>query len=94
MVRRMCKLLPGLLNSIVNEPIGSKEITRACVQKKLYGPIINSMFNTKFDIFLCFTISGITMIACTYCNRRTSVYRGISSALATTMDSTRSLVIL
>ena len=52
MVLRICRLLPGLLNSIVNEPIECEEITRACVQNKLYGPKINLMFNTKFDI-LC-----------------------------------------
>ena len=39
------------LNSIVNEPIECEEITHACVQNKLYGPTINEMFNTKFDIF-------------------------------------------
>ena len=52
MVRRMCKLLPGHLNSIGNEPIECEEITRACLcPEYIDGPTINSMFNTKFDTF-------------------------------------------
>ena len=62
----MCKLLPGLLNSIVNEPIECEEITRACVQNKLYGPTINSMFNTKFDIF-CVSLSTFSVKFVLHC---------------------------
>lgn len=41
-----------LLNSLVYESVGYKYITCLCVQET-WLRIINSMFNTKFDICLC-----------------------------------------